>query len=74
LDLGRRVHPIFNSWGAEDLHLAGEVVGKAFHDERITTERKMRAVLLCRTDWNDEPGVSLEVPLDGTGGEPLEVE
>jgi len=74
LDLGRRVHPIFNSWGAEDLHLVGEVVGKAFHDERITTERKMRAVLLCRTHWNDEPGVSLEVPLDGTWGEPLEVE
>jgi len=74
LDLGRRVHPIFDSWGAEDVHLAGEVVGKAFHNERIATERKVRAVLLCGTNWNDEPGVSLEVSLDGTRGESLEVE
>ena len=50
------------------------VVGKAFHDERIATERKVRAVLLGRTDRNDEPGVSLEVQLDRTWGEPLELE
>ena len=74
LDFRRRVDPIFDGRGAKDLHLAGKIVGQALDDERVTTKRKVRAMLLCRTNGNDEPGVSREVQLDGVGSEAFEVE
>src|SRR5205814_2276154 len=72
--LGRRVDPIFDRRGAEDLERPGEVVGQALDDEGVTTEREVGAVLLACPHRYEEAGIALENETHLVGDEGLEVQ
>src|SRR5207244_4133235 len=59
---------------AQDLQSGREVVGQALDDDRVTTQREVRAVLLARPHRHEEAGITLENETHLVGDEGLEME
>jgi hypothetical protein len=66
------VHSVFEGRCSQHAELRGKIVRQVFDDDRVATERHVRAVLLAGADWDDEPGVASEHLHDFRGAKLLQ--